>query len=92
MDAVFIERQFELGDDANVVLRFLRPESDGDDYRCKYQIVWPDRVRDAYAVGIDGVQALLLAMRRAHVDLRTSPEYQSGALCYLGERDLGLPQ
>jgi hypothetical protein len=91
MDVVFIERQFELGDSASVVLRFLRPQPDGNDYRCTYQITWPDRERSAYGMGIDAVQALLLAMQMAHVYLLASPEYKAGALRYLGERDLGLP-
>jgi len=91
MDVIFIERRFELGDSASVVLRFLRPEPDGDDYRCAYEIIWPDRARRSYAMGIDAVQALLLAMQKAHVELQVWPEYVSGALRYLGERDLGLP-
>ncbi len=91
MDVVFVERQFELGDGATVVLRFLRPEPDGNDYRCDYKIVWPDRERSAYAMGVDAVQALLLAMQRAHMDLLVSPERKAGSLLYLGERDLGLP-
>src|SRR5690348_11910435 len=78
MDVVFIERRFELVDNASVVLRFLRPEPDGDDYRCAYEIIWPDRVRNSYAMGIDAVQALLLAMQTAHVELQVSPEYKSG--------------
>jgi hypothetical protein len=88
---IFIERQFELPDGATVALLFLRPEPDGDDYRCGYEIIWPDRTRSSYATGIDAVQALLLAMQKAHVELQVSPEYKSGALSYLGERDLGLP-
>ena len=91
MDVVFIERRFELGDSATVTVRFLRPEPDGNDYRCDYKIVWPDRERSSYAMGIDAVQALLLAMQKAHVELQVSPEYKAGALCYLGERDLRLP-
>jgi hypothetical protein len=91
MDVVFIERQFELGDSATVVLRFLRPEPDGDDYRCDYKIIWPDRELSAYAMGIDAVQALLLAMQKAHAYLLASPERKAGTLLYLGEHDLGLP-
>ncbi len=91
MDAIFIERHFELGDNATVVLRFLRPEPDGGDYRCDYKITLPDRERSSYAMGIDAVQALLLAMQKAHAELQVSPEYKAGRLRYLGEGDLGLP-
>ena len=91
MESVFIERQFELGGEARVVVRFLRPESDRGDYRCDYKIVWPDRERSFHAFGIDAVQALMLAMQMAHVDLLLSPESKAGDLCWLGERNLGLP-
>lgn len=90
MDVIFVERQFELGDSATVTVRFPPPAPDGNDYRCDYKITWPDRARSAYAMGIDAVQALLLAMQWAHVDLLASPEHKAGARLYLGERDLGL--
>ncbi len=91
MESVFIERQFELGGEARVVVRFLRPEPDGNDYGCDYSIVWPDRERRRRIFGIDAVQALLLAMQSAHVDLLLSPESKAGELRWLEQRDLGLP-
>ena len=91
MESVFIERQFELGGEARVVVRFLRPEPDRGDYRCDYKIIWPDWERSFHAFGIDAVQALLLAMQMAHVDLLLSPESKAGKLRWLEQRDLGLP-
>jgi hypothetical protein len=91
MDAVFVERQFELAGEARVIVRFFRPELDDDAYRCDYKIIWPDRERTFNGVGVDGVQALILAMKMAHADLLSSPEAKAGHLSWLGEGDLGLP-
>ncbi len=91
MTAVFIERRFDLHGEGDVVVRWFRPEPDQADFRCDYQIVWPDRERNSHAFGIDVVQALILAMQKAHVELLASPEYKAGMLRWLGERDLGLP-
>ena len=91
MDETFIERRFEIGGKA-VVLRFMRPERDGDDcYRCHYRITWPDRERNFFGFGVDEVQALYVAMHNAHADLLASPEGRAGLLTWLGQQDLGLP-
>jgi uncharacterized protein DUF6968 len=90
MASVFIERQFELGE-ARVVLRLFVPEPSDKDYGCEYSIVWPDREQRRRIFGIDAVQALLLAMQMAHVDLLLSPESKAGQLTWLEERDFGLP-
>jgi len=87
----FIERQLHLRGGGQVTVRFSQPRQDGDDYRCEYQIEWPDRQRGFHAYGVDSVQALILAMQNAHVDLLTSAENRSGALSWLGQRELGLP-
>jgi hypothetical protein len=90
MDA-FIERRLELDTGAEVVLRFHKPEPDGESYRCAYQIDWPDRQRESHGFGVDAVQALIIAMQMAHAELLTSAEGKSGALSWLGQADLGLP-
>jgi hypothetical protein len=68
----------------DVPCRFFKPRSDGDDFRCDYEIVWPDgQARRFYAMGVDSVQALLLAMSNAHADLLTSPEGRRRAITFL---------
>ena len=85
-----LERRFESAE-GEVVCRFYRPRFDGQDFRCDYEIVWPDRRRASYAMGVDDVQAMLLAMQKAHADLLTSPERAAGGLTWLGQKGLGLP-
>jgi Domain of unknown function (DUF6968) len=91
MSETFIQRRFDLGNSAGVYIRFDRPAPDGDDFRCNYEVVWPDRRRAFYAVGVDELQALFLAIQMAHADLVSSPEGKRGELSWLGSRDLGLP-
>ena len=90
-DEPFIERIFESGDD-DVIARFFLPSlASGGEYQCEWAIVWPDRVQQRYACGIDGIQALMLAMKAVHSELTTSDLYKSGALTYLDQRDFDLP-
>jgi hypothetical protein len=90
MDAAFAERQFEAGGKP-VTARFYAPTlAPGGEYQCRWEIEWPDRTRQFYACGIDGVQALMLAMRMVHSDLTASEAYRAGALTYFGQSDLDL--
>lgn len=90
-NAGFVERQFENGSDF-VACRFFQPTlQPGGEYECRWSINWGDVDRNRRALGIDSVQALLLAMRVAHTELLESEAYKHGTLTYLGERDLDLP-
>jgi hypothetical protein len=90
-ESTFIERQFTSGK-GDVLARFDRPYlAPGGEYRCRWYLRFPDRERSFEAAGIDGVQALLLAMQTVHTELTESDEYKDGALTHLGNRDLGLP-
>ena len=48
-----------------------RLDADPDDppWRCDYRIEFPDRVTKRYAVGIDAIQSLLLALASAKSDI-----------------------
>ena len=94
---VIAERHFEAEDEAGlrreVVLRIGKPVHDpkeGGDWSCPYQIVglWDDRVSAAY--GVDPVQALLLSLQKAGLELNYYRTAQKGKLTWLGEEDLGL--
>ena len=88
---VFVERRFELADQ-EVVARFFKPMlAPGGEYQCRWQICWPNRERKSGACGIDGVQALMLAMRTVHSELVESEEQRAGRLTYLEQHDLDLP-
>ena len=89
--SVFVERRFDVGDQ-QVAARFHVPVlAPGGEYQCRWQIEWPSRQQERHACGIDGLQALMLAMRVVHNTLMESEEYQAGALTYLGQEDLDLP-
>lgn len=87
----FAVRHYEAGED-RVTARFYAPTlSRRGDYQCRWEIEWPGETQRSFACGIDGVQALLLAMRAAHRDLVASEAYRLGALTYLSQSDLDLP-
>jgi hypothetical protein len=87
---VFVERKFEIGE-RELICRFDLPTitprdiAPNGEYRCDYAIIWPDRERRSYAVGVDSIQALMLAMSSVFSDLECSEEYKTGQLFYLGE-------
>lgn len=90
-DEAFVERHFAVGHQ-DVIARFHTPIlAPGGEYQCQWQIVWPDREHKSRSCGIDGVQALMLAMGTVHSELCESDEYQSGLLTYLDQHDLDLP-
>jgi hypothetical protein len=86
----FVSRTFLLGG-APVVCSFERPIADGNDFRCDYLITFPGRERRASGYGVDEVQALILAMERAHLDLLSAPERRDAKLLWLDMDYLGLP-
>jgi hypothetical protein len=87
----FVERTFS-SSSGNVLVRFAAPYlAAGGEYRCRWTIHWPDRTRSLEAAGIDGIQALLLAMRTVHSELIESDDYKAGTLSYLDQSDLDLP-
>lgn len=90
-DTVFAERTFEL-DGAPLAVRFHPPFlAPGGEYRCAYEICWPARQTRRSSAGIDGIQALLLAMRLAHSELVESEAYKAGRLTLHETGNLNLP-
>jgi len=72
--------------------RFEKPYlAPGGEYRCRWRIVGLSKDRCSEAAGIDGVQALLLALRTVQAELSESEEYKAGKLTYLDQKDLDLP-
>ncbi|MES2835758.1 MAG: hypothetical protein V4707_13730 [Pseudomonadota bacterium] len=73
-------------------MRFSAPTlAPGGEFECWCFIEWPDKPRRFYACGVDGVQALMLAMRTAHSELLESDAYQAGRLNLFDQSDLDLP-
>lgn len=89
--AIFVERRFEMGD-TDVVARFSTPtKATGGEFQCHYELDWPDHEDRGYASGEDGVQALMLAMKKMHFALVKSDAYRKGQLTLWGQLDLDLP-
>jgi hypothetical protein len=61
------------------------------DYYCPFTISGFGSREVRYAVGIDTMQALDLALRAIGSDLYSSQEYLEGRLRYLGMKNLGFP-
>jgi hypothetical protein len=90
-DPPFVERTFESGGD-KITIRFLQPTlAPGGEYQCRWAIHWPNGVRQHYSSGLDGIQALMLAMKTVHSELVESELYKSGKLTYVDQYDLDLP-
>jgi len=88
--SAFVERVFAV-DGHEVSCRFFRPEPEGADFRCRLEIHWPEGVWTSSTWGVDEVQALFLAVNKAHVDLLSARENDGREVLYLGDRDLNLP-
>ncbi len=92
MDEVaFLERKFEL-DGGGLAVRFYAPfKAPGGEFQCRYSVAWPEKEARSYACGLDGVQALMLAMRAVHTRLVESDAYKAGLLTWCDQADLDLP-
>jgi hypothetical protein len=90
-EITFLERKFEL-DGGGLTVRFYTPcKAPGGEFQCRYSIGWPDREVRRYASGLDGVQALMLAMRTVYTELIESDAYKAGRLTWCEQADLDLP-
>jgi hypothetical protein len=88
---VFVEREYVCAGQPMVV-RFYQPtQQPTEEYKCEYEIRWPERTRRRHAYGVDSIQALILAMNIVHVELTISDHYKAGQLTYFSTSDLGLP-
>ncbi len=87
----FVERRLDL-DGEPLLIRFEAPaEVPGSDFECRWSIAWPDGDVRHRTFGIDGIQALALAMQAVHDRLLESEAYKAGRLTFLGQGDLDLP-
>jgi hypothetical protein len=86
-----IAREFELSDGSTFIVTWNAPEPEGGDYRCDFSFNIGGRDRRSRAFGTDALQALLLALQNAHVELLSSPEGRRSEITWLGRADLGLP-
>ena len=90
MKTVIAESVFELGDKA-VPMRLFAPLPDRESFRCDYEIDWPENSRHHYAMGVDSLQALTLALQKAHVDLLAGARDREVPISWYGGEEPGLP-
>lgn len=64
----------------DVPVRLHAPVFDEEAWNCSFEIVWPDETWHRYAVGIDAIQALRLALEMIGILLYTSDHHKSGNL------------
>ena len=95
IETIIAARELYLFNDKKVTVIIGKPDKfpDSDDYYCPYQISGIGNGNIRYAGGIDGVQALLLALNMIGADLYTSEEYRVGILRWKGgeKGNLGFP-
>ena len=90
-DPTFVKRSFDL-DGAPLVVRFQSPRRAPEgDFECRWTIGWPEGETSHQACGVDGIQALTLAMQAVHDRLLESEAYKAGRLSLWGQSDLDLP-
>ena len=89
--APFVRRTFEIGADQTVDLLIFQPKPDQNDWRCDLQLHWPTGPKTSYAMGVDPMQALLLAIDQAHVHLLHFSRESGAELRWLDDSSLGLP-
>lgn len=66
----------------DVAVRVFPPQPDDRSWACRYEIDWPHRPRVGAGYGIDGVQALVIAMQKIAIELYTSSYHKAGTLLF----------
>ena len=93
---VIATRELTLDQTGKVTVAVGKPQPcpDGVDWYCPYEKLGIGSGHVKYAVGVDPVQALVLALAMLGAELYCSPEYEAGRLswdCGAAKGDLGLP-
>jgi hypothetical protein len=80
-----VTRTFRLSDQPDVEIRLSVeiPISEGLDFRCQYKIDWPEGAQHGHGMGVDALQALLLALKCAAVDISCSKYAKEEKLVWL---------
>lgn len=77
---------------ATVPVRIHLPEKMDDHWACSYEIGWPEGTRINSGFGVDGVQALSLAMQKVGTELYMSQHHRDQSLAFEGVgRGYGFP-
>jgi hypothetical protein len=89
MSAVVAERQLDFIDGERTIqgwIRVLQPEPDGNDWCCRYQIEWPGYEREFAIMGVDSLQALVLALRVIPSAVGSTDAFKAGKIGSFGKQ------
>ena len=90
--AAIVTRRFNLADGETVYVYVWKPTKNSNvGYDCHYLITGLGEDTVSFRRGVDGMQALILALQGVWVALYYSEAYKSGQLTWLTGQDLGLP-
>lgn len=98
MDVLF-ERTYDVTDtraglESSVAVRIGVPRRDerpGGDWLCEYEIQGPLWTPTIAIYGVDGLQALMLALASVGAEFDVFERQTRGEVTWLGDPDLGLP-
>lgn len=66
-----------------IPIKIFAPEPEKVDWSCRFQIGWPDGTLERAAVGVDAIQALLLALQMIGAQIYASDHHAAGKLSWL---------
>jgi hypothetical protein len=95
-----LERELTLildTDQCTLVLRFGKPIQDVEtvdsfDWRCPVQLIGGGKEALHPGVGVDSLQALINAIKIAHIELESLEHETGGEVHWLDQRGYGMPQ
>ena len=70
------------GGETDVPITIHLPVDMQDHWRCDYEIGWPEGIKRAKGLGIDSVQALLIALKNIGAEIYASDAHRSGRLMW----------
>ena len=66
-----------------IPIRLYAPEKTGTEWRCRFEIGWPEGKAERWGAGIDAVQALVIALQMIGVEIYTSRHREARSLQWL---------
>lgn len=73
----------ENGQTSAVPIRLHMPHQSGDEWRCHFEIGWPEAVAERWGTGEDPIQAIVQALQMIGAELYTSRHHDAGKLMWL---------
>ncbi len=80
------------GKHVEIPIHIHAPERFSSEWRCSFEIEWPDGHVKRWGAGSDAVQALIIALQMIGSEIYTSRLHESGRLIWLAPNDgYGFP-